>query len=152
MPDAIDYICIYARPPMGPTEGTKQLILPAVPQGVMCVHQQLYMGYEWWNIHPILRKDSRGQEKDLQFFTTCPIHLSQLPKSIILVYILGQPARPEVFNQRLILSYISCSPHSYCALTGLTKPRPAMQTHTVRLSYAVFVVAMVAPVTKYHGG
>ena len=74
------------------------------------------------------------QEKDLQFFAACPIHLPQLPKLVGLIHILGQPAHPEVVNQRPVLSHIGCSPHGYCTLTGLTKPWPIMQTHAAGLS------------------
>ena len=69
-----------------------------------------------------------------------------------LVHILGQPAHPEVVNQRPILGYISHSPHGYCAFTGLTKPWPIIQSCAARLGGTVLVVAMVAPVAEYHGG
>ena len=87
-------------------------------------------------------------EKDLQFFSAHPIHLPQLPKSVGLIHILGQPAYPEVVDQRPILVYIGRSPHGYSALKGLTKPWFIMQLHATRLSGAVFVVAMVALVAK----
>ena len=65
---------------------------------------------------------------------------------------LGEPACPEVVNQRPILSHIGHSPHSYCVLTGLTKPWPIMQRYGSRLSGAISVVAMVAVVAKYYRG
>ena len=82
------------------------------------------------------RRGGHGQEKDLQFFAACLIYLPQLPKLVGLVHILGQPAHPEVVNQRPILGYIGHSPHGYCALTGLTKPWPVMQSHAAGLSSA----------------
>ena len=87
--DAIDYICMHAWLPIGSSEGTKQLILPTVAQGVVCVHQQLYTGHERWYIHLMLGQGSHGWEKDLQFFAACPMHFPQLPKSVSLVQILG---------------------------------------------------------------
>ena len=114
MLDAIGYICMHAWPPIGTVEGTKQLVPPTVPQGVVCVHQQLCMGHKWWYIHPTLRQGGCGWEKDLQFFAACPIHLPQLPKLVGLIHILGQPACPEVVNQRPILSHIGHFPHGYC--------------------------------------
>ena len=80
------------------------------------------------------------------------MYLPQLPKLVSLVHILGQPAHPEVVHQRPILGNVGCSPHGYCALTGLTKPWPVMQSCAARLGGAVFVVAMVALVAEYHGG
>ena len=118
----------------------------------MGVCQQLSMGHKWWYIHPMLGQGGHGWEKDLQFFAACLIYLPQLPKLVGLVHILGQPAHPEVVNQRPILGYIGRSPHGYCTLTGLTKPWPIMQSHATRLGGAVLVVAMVAPVAEYHGG
>ena len=124
MLDKISYICVHDWPPIGTAEGVKQLILPEVPQGVMCVHQQLLTGHKLWYIHPTLKRGGHGHEKDLQFFATCLIHLPQLPKLVGLVHILGQPACPEVVAQKPILSHIGCSLHGYCALTELTKPWP----------------------------
>ena len=122
MPDTISYVCMHTWPLIGTTEGAKQLVLPAMPKGVMCVCQQLSTGHKWWYIHPSLGRGGCSWEKDLQFFTACPIYLPQLPKLVSLVYILGQPAHPEVVNQRPVLGYVSRSPHGYCALTGLTEP------------------------------
>ena len=90
-------------------------------------------------------------EKDLRAFATCLIHLPQLPKSISLIHILWQPARPEMVNQRPILVYISSSPHGYYNLTEIIKPWPIMQMHATGLSGTVFMVAMVALVAKYYG-
>ena len=114
----------------------------------MCVHQQLCPGHEWRYVHPTLGQGGCGWEKDLQFFAACPIYLPQLLKSVGLVHILGQPAHPEVVNQRPILGYVGHSPHGYCTLTGLTKPWPIMQSHATGLGSAVSVVAMVAPGCK----
>ena len=100
----------------------------------------------------MLGRGSCGWEKDLQFFATHLVHLPQLPKLVGLIHILGKSAHPEVVDQRPILSYITCSPHGYCTLTGLTKPWLIMQMCAAGLSSAVSVVAMVAPVAKYHGG
>ena len=88
----------------------------------MRVHQQLCMGHEWWYIHPMLGQASHGREKDLQFFAACPINLPQLPKSVGFVHIFGQPAHLEIVDKRPMLGYVGCSPHGYCALTGLAKP------------------------------
>ena len=100
----------------------------------------------------MLRQGGCGQEKDLQFFATCPIDLSQLSKSVGLVHIFGQPARPEVVDKRPILGHVGHSPHGYCALTGLTKPLFIMQSCAAVLGSTVLVVAIVAMVAKYHGG
>ena len=100
----------------------------------------------------MLGRGGHGWEKDLQVFAACPIYLPQLPKLVGLVHVLGQPACPEVVNQRPILGYIGCSPHGYCALAGLTKPWPIMQSRAARLGGAVLVVAMVVLIAKYHGG
>ena len=100
----------------------------------------------------MLRQGGHGWEEDLQFFAACPIYLPQLPKLVGLIHILGQPAHPEVVNERPILGYIGHSPHGYCAFTGLTKPWPIMQSRTARLEGAVLVVAMVALVAEYHRG
>ena len=143
---------MYAWLPIGPTEGTKQLILPVVPQRVMYIHQQLCMGHKWWYIHPMPGRDGCGWEKDLQFIAACLIHLPQLPKSVHLIHVVGQPAHPEVVNQKLILSHIYLSPGGYYTLTRLTKPWPIMQMHAAGLSNAVFMVTVVAPVVKYLGG
>ena len=90
--------------------------------------------------------------EDLQLFAAWPICILQLPKLVGLCHILGQTACTEVVNQRPILGHIGHSPHGYGALTGLTKPWPIMQMHATRLSGTVFVVSMVALVTKYHRG
>ena len=103
-------------------EGAKQLVLPTMPDRVVCVCQQLCMGHERWYIHPTLWQGGHGREKDLQFFTICLIHLSQLPKLVGLIHILGQPACPEVVNKKPVLGYVSHSLHGYYALTGLKKP------------------------------
>ena len=118
----------------------------------MRAHQQLCLGHEWRYVHPTLGRGSCGWEKDLHFFTAHLIYLPQLPKSVGLVHIFGQPARPEVVNNRPILGYVSHSPHGYCTLTGLAKPWPIMQSHATGLGSAVPMVAMVAKVTEYHGG
>ena len=151
-PDAISYICMHTWLPMGTTEGTKQLVPPVMPTGIMGVHQQLSTGHKQWYIHPTLGRGGRGQEKDLQFFAMHLIYLPQLPKSVSLVHILGQPANPEVVNQRPMLGYIGRSPHGYCAFTGLIKPWPIVQSCATGLGGTVLVVAMVAPVAEYHGG
>ena len=97
--------------------GWHQAVCPTCSaQGVMCVCQQLCTGHEQWYIHPMLGQGGCGQEKDLQFFTTCPICLPQLPKSVSLVHILGQPAHPEVVDQRPILGHIS---HFHMAIAPL---------------------------------
>ena len=127
------HVHMHTWPPIGTMEGTKQLVPLGMPKGVMCICQQLSIGHEWWYIHPMLGQGGHGWEKDLQFFAVCLIHLPQLPKSVGLIHILGQPAHPEVVNQRPILGYISCSPHGYCTLTGLTKPWPIMQLYAARL-------------------
>ena len=100
----------------------------------------------------MLGQGGHGWEKDLQFFATCPIYLLQLPKSVGLIHVLGQPACPEVVDKRPILGHVGHSPHGYCAFTGLTKPWPIMQSRAAGLGSAVLVVAMVAPVAEYHGG
>ena len=133
-------------------EGAKQLVPPEVPKGVICICQQLCAGHEQWYIHPKLKQGSHGQEKDMQFFATCLVHLSQLPKLVNLIHILGQPARPEVVDQRPILGYIGRSLHGYCALTGLTKPPPTMQSFVTGLGGTDSVEAIVAPVIEYCGG
>ena len=56
------------------------------------------MGYKQWDIHPVLGKGGCDWKKGLKFIAACPIHLPQLPKSVSLVYILGQPAHPELVN------------------------------------------------------
>ena len=82
----------------------------------------------------MLRQGGRGWEKDLQFFTACLIYLPQLPKLAGLIHILGQPARPEVVNQRPILGYIGRSPHGYCCLyrTHKTMAHYAISCHRTR--------------------
>ena len=152
MPDAISYVHIHAWPPIGTTEGAKQLVPPAIPKGIVCVHQQLCTGHERWYIHPTLGRAGHGREKDLQFFAACPIYLPQLPKSVGFVHVFGQPARSEVVDKRPILGHVSHSPHGYYALTGLAKPWPIVQSHATGLCSAVLMVAMVATVAKYHGG
>ena len=99
---------------MGPTEDAKQLVPPTMPKKVVYVCHQLSMGHGWWYVCPTLGRGSSGWEKYLQFFATFPIHLSQLPKLVSLVDILGQPTCPEVVDQRQFLGYVSCSPHGYC--------------------------------------
>ena len=69
-----------------------------------------------------------------------------------LINIHGQPARPEVVNERPVLGHVGHSPHGYFAFTGLAKPWPIMQSCAARLGGTVFVVAVVAMVTEYHGG
>ena len=100
----------------------------------------------------MLKQGSYGHEKHLQFIAECPIHLPQLPKLVSLIYILGQPACPEMVDQRPFLSHISYSLHGYCTLTGLTKPWPVMQMCAAQLSITVYVVSVVVPVIKYHRG
>ena len=104
------------------------------------------------HVHPTLGQAGHGREKDLQFFAACPIYLPQLPKSVGLVHVFGQPVRPEVVDKRPILGHVSHSPHGYYALTGLAKPWPIVQSCATRLGSAVLVVAMVAMVAEYHGG
>ena len=96
--DAISYICMHTWPQIGTLEGTKQLVPPAMPKVVVCIYQQLSIGYNWWYIHPMLRRGGCGQEEDLKFFATCLTYLPQLPKSVSLIHILGQPAHPEVVD------------------------------------------------------
>ena len=129
MQDAINYVHIYAWPPIGTTEGAKQLVSPKMPKGIVCVHQQLCTGHKWWYVHPMLGQAGHGWEKDLQFFTACPIYLPQLPKLGGLVHVFRQPAHPEVVNERPILGYVGHFPQGYCALTGLAKPWPIMQSY-----------------------
>ena len=135
-----------------PQRALSSLSYMQCPRKSWGVRQQLCTGHERWYIHPTLRQASRGWENDLQIFAACPIYLPQLLKLVGLVHILGQPARPEVVNQRAILGYIGHSPHGYCALARLTKPWPIMQSCAARLGGAVLVVAVVAPATEYHGG
>ena len=143
---------MHTWPPIGTMEGTKQLVLPAMPKGIIGVHQQLSMGHKRWYVHPMPRQAGHGWEKDLQFFAACLIYLPQLPKLVSLVHILGQPAHPKVVNERPVLGYIGCSPHGYCAFTGLTKPWPIMQSCAARLGGTVLVVAMVERVAEYYRG
>ena len=117
----------------------------------MCIHQKLCLGHKQWDIHPMLGRGGRSQDKDLKFIAACPIRLPQLPNLASLVHILGQSAHPEMVNQRPLLSLFGHTPHNYCALTGLTKPWPIMQTHATGLSSTVAVVEVVALVTKYYG-
>ena len=63
---------------------------------------------------------------------TCLIYLPQLPKSVGLIDVFGQPAHPEVVNERPTLGHIGRSPHGYCAFTGLAKPWPILQSHARR--------------------
>ena len=102
MPDAISYVHVHTWPTIGTTEGAKQHVPPTMPQGVVCVYQQLSTGHKWWYVHPVLGRGGRRWEKDLQFFAVYLIHLPQLPKSVSLIHILGQPAHPEVVDQRPI--------------------------------------------------
>ena len=69
-----------------------------------------------------------------------------------LVDVHRQPACPEVVDERPVLGHVGSSPHGYCAFTGLAKPWPIVQSHATGLGSAVFVVAVVAMVTEYHGG
>ena len=69
-----------------------------------------------------------------------------------LVDVRGQPARPEVVDERPVLGHVGSSPHGYCAFTGLAKPWPIVQSCAARLGGTVFVVAVVAMVAEYHGG
>ena len=71
---------------------------------------------------------------------------------VSLIHILEDPAYPEMVDQRPVLSHISPTPHGYCTLTKLTKPWPVMQMLATKLNGAVPVVAVVAPVAKYHRG
>ena len=107
---------MYAWLTIRPAQGAKQLVLSAVPQG-SCVCLPAVVHRPQVVVHPPeLGRGSHGWEKDLQFIATCPIHLPQLPKSVSLFHILGQPAHPEVVDQRSIMSHIGYTPHSYCAL------------------------------------
>ena len=135
---------MYTWPLIETMEGIKQLVPPTMPKEIMGVQQQLSMGHKWWYIHPMLGQAGHGWDKDLQLFATCPIYLPQLPKSVGLVHILGQPACPEVVDERPLLGYIGHSPHGYCTFTGLTKPWPIMQSCATGLGGIVLVVAMVA--------
>ena len=90
--------------------------------------------------------------QDLQFFAAFPINLPQLPKSVGLIHIFGQPTHPEVVDRRPILDHVGHSPHGYCVITGLAKPWPIMQSHDAGLGGIVLVVAMIATVAEYHGG
>ena len=137
---------------IGPTKRTRQLVLHKMPQRVMHVYQQLHLGYELSDIHPKLGQVSHSQEKDLQFISTCPINFPQLFNSVTLIHILGKPAHPEVANQWLVLSYVSCTPHAYSTLAGLTKPLPIIQASAAGLRCAVPKVAVVALVAEYYGG
>ena len=76
-------------PPTGPTKGTKQLVLPKTPQGVVCIYPKLRLGHKEWDVHPMLGGGGHGQEKDLQFIAACPIHLPQPFNSAGLIHILG---------------------------------------------------------------
>ena len=69
-----------------------------------------------------------------------------------LIDIHGQPAHPEVVNERPVLGHVGGSPHGYCAFTGLAKPWPIVKSCAARLGSAVFVVVVVATVAEYHGG
>ena len=79
---------------------------------------------------------------------TSPSYLSQSALSTSA----GQPARPEVVDERPVLGHVGRSPHGYCAFTGLAKPWPIVQSRAARLGGAVFVVAVVAMVAEYHVG
>ena len=96
----------------------------------------------------MLGQASHGLEQDLQFFAIRPICLPQLPKLVSLVHIFGQPACPEVVDERPVLDHVGHSQHGYHAFTGLTKPWPIVQSHATGLGSAVLVVAVVA---EYHG-
>ena len=80
------------------------------------------MGYKQWYVHLMLGQGGHGWEKDLHFISAYPIHLPKLPKSVSLVHILGNPAHPEMVNQKPIPGHIGHFPHGYCALKELTKP------------------------------
>ena len=60
MLDVIDYVHMHAWSPIGPMQGTNQLIPPAVPQGVMHMCQQLCPGHEGWDIRPMLGRGGCG--------------------------------------------------------------------------------------------
>ena len=113
---------MYTWPPIETVEGAKQLVLPTVPKQIMGVHQQLSIGQKRWYVHPMLGQGSHGWEKDLQFFVACPIYLPQLPKLVSLIHILGQPAHPELVDERPILGYVGQSPHGSCTFIGFAKP------------------------------
>ena len=51
-----------------------------------------------------------------------PKQLPQLPNKVSLIYILGQPAPPEVVNQCPDLTYIGRTPHGYGTFANLAKP------------------------------
>ena len=53
----------------------------------------------------------------------CLIYLPQLPKAVGLIDIRGQPARPEVVNERPVLGHVSAAPHMVIA------PLQALQNH-----------------------
>ena len=78
MPDIIGCILIYSHPPVGAVEGAEQVVLPTMHQGVVYICQKLYLDYKQWDIHPLLKKDGYGWEKNLQFIATCPIYLPKL--------------------------------------------------------------------------
>ena len=94
--DKVSYFHVHAWPPIGFTQGAKQFVLPAVPQRVMSVYQQLCPDHECWDVYPTLRRGGQGWEKDVKLITALPIHLPQLPNSVSLIHILEQPAPPEV--------------------------------------------------------
>ena len=152
MLDTISYIYVHAWPPIGTTKGAKQLVPPAMPKGIVCVHQQLCIGQERWYIHPILRQGGHCRDKDLQFFAVCPIYLPQLPKLVGLVHVFGQPARPEVVDKRPILGHVGRSPHGYCTVHSSQNHGPSCNLMPTGLGSTVFVVAIVATGAKYHGG
>ena len=132
MLNAISYVCVPTWQPVGTTEGTKQLVPPTMPKGIVGVYQQLSMGHERWYIHPMLGQGDCGWEKDLQFFATCLIYLPQLLKLVGLIHILGQPAHPEVVDQRPILGYIGHSPHG-----GMADENSPYRTHKTMAHYAI---------------
>ena len=61
-----------------------------------------------------------------QFFAAYPIYLPQLPKSVGLINVFGQPVRPEVVDEWPILGHVGHSPNGYCAFTSLAKLWPIM--------------------------
>ena len=99
MPHAIIHIGMHAWLPIGPKKGIKQLVLPTIPQGVVCIHHQLHTGYEWRDIHLTFGQGGCSQKNNLQFIAAHLISLLQLSSLVILVHNLGQLAQQEVVNQ-----------------------------------------------------
>ena len=69
-----------------------------------------------------------------------------------LLYILKQPAHPEVFNQMPVLSDIGQFLHSYSAFTHLPKAWPIIKLCAIRLLGIIPMIAMVIPIARYHSG